>query len=109
MLPIANENLVSSTPLAAEQRSCPPRQRSLSSNNSPSPAVQLAETIRDAVSTIKDRNQNVFDPNSNFANYLLSELKTLNEESAASVRNRVTIFFLQCIEEERKKNSSKFL
>ena len=108
MLPIANGNLISSTPLVAKQQSIPPRQLSLSSN-SPSASAQLAETIREAVSAIKDRNQNVFDPNTNFANYLLSELKTLNEEAAASVRNRVTMFFLQCIEEERKKNLGKFL
>ncbi|TMW46793.1 hypothetical protein DOY81_008126, partial [Sarcophaga bullata] len=99
----SNEHLMSSTQPVTGQQSIPPTHRSLNSN-SPSAAPQIAETIREKVSVIQDLSQNVFDPNINFATYLLSELKTLNEQAAASVRKSVTMFFLQCIDEERKKN-----
>ncbi|XP_059227065.1 uncharacterized protein LOC131998581 [Stomoxys calcitrans] len=61
--------------------------------------TQIAETMREIA--MKERNQNVLDPNISFANYLLSELKTLSDNGAASVRKKVTLYFLQCVEEER--------
>ncbi|XP_073821888.1 uncharacterized protein [Musca autumnalis] len=69
--------------------------------NVQSATAQIAETMREAVVAMKQRNQNVYDPNTSFANYLVSELKTLSDNGSASVRKKVTLFFLQCVEEER--------
>ncbi|XP_058985707.1 uncharacterized protein LOC131805936 [Musca domestica] len=69
-----------------------------------SATTQIAETMREAVAAMKERNQNSLDPNTSFANYLLSELKTLSDSGSASVRNKVTLFFLQCLEEERSNH-----
>ncbi|XP_075149547.1 uncharacterized protein LOC142223552 [Haematobia irritans] len=70
-------------------------------SSSQSATTQIAETMREAISAMKDKNENALNPNATFANYLLSELKTLNDDSAAIVRKKVTLFFLQCLDEAR--------
>ncbi|XP_073828453.1 uncharacterized protein [Musca autumnalis] len=87
--------LPTSNPLQPQFSPAPPEQ---------SAAAQIAETMREAVIAMKQRNQNALDPNTSFANYLLSELKTLSDSGSATVRRKVTLFFLQCVEEERNND-----
>lgn len=94
------EHSISPTPLPPQ--SVPTKRRQQIANGS-SVATQIAESMREAVTAIKERSQNSFDPNVTFSNYLVSELKGLSEEAAATVRKKVTIFFLECILEERIK------
>lgn len=103
----ANRNSTTSTPPASTHHNGLPT-RKLQINNRSSASIQIAEAIQEAISEMKNCNQNIYDPNINFANYLVSELKTLSEEAAASVRKTATLFFLQCIEEQRTKNRGTF-
>lgn len=66
-------------------------------------AKEIAATTREAVTAIKYRGNNPTDPNATFANYLASELNTLTVEAATLVRKKMTIYFMECLEEERNK------
>lgn len=57
--------------------------------------------MRDAVDAIKERRESAQDPNASFANYLHSELRTISDDSAAFIREKVTLYFLQCLNEAR--------
>lgn len=70
-------------------------------------ATQIVETMREAVSAMKQRNEKSLDPDNNLANYILSELKTLKAEAAETVRKKVMLYFLECLEEERIKRKYK--
>lgn len=82
----------------------PPQQKRKTPNpTAHSPASEIVETMREAVSAMKHRYEGALDPNVTFGNYIVSELKTLEKEAAEAVRRKVTVFFLQCLEEVHHK------
>ncbi|XP_037824008.1 uncharacterized protein LOC119612290 [Lucilia sericata] len=101
-----DNNIDSDTPTTSTPPlSTPTITRRTQPSNQQSAATQIAETMRDAVNVMKERKENASDPNTSFANYILSELKTLNSTEAATVRKKVTLFFIQCLDEEKNSNS----
>lgn len=74
---------------------------STSTSNNANAVVDL---MRDAVTVLRTRQQTGNnDPNSAFAAFIASELRTLPEDDAAHVRGSLNRHFMECMDEIRKR------
>lgn len=80
------------------------------STSTSSNANAVVDLMRDAVTVLKTRKQtDNNDPNSAFATFIASELRTLPEDDAAFVRGSLNRHFMECMDELRKRKHYVYL
>lgn len=75
-----------------------------STASSSSAAHMVADSMKEAVNMLKKRQLDSDDKNAAFAKYLWTELRSMSEQDAAYIRNKLTRKFLDCVDELQKMN-----